>query len=122
MPNNPPRAKSKSKPRKRVRYRSADSLCNNSNWEKLSKLYRSKYPICQRCIVLGCVNVHSTRNLSVHHIKPRELYPDLIYDENNLLTLCNRCHHGHFSSLERSGRVDDSIHDGLNIKSHFDSN
>lgn len=40
-------------------------------------------PYCERCGLLG---------EEVHHIHPRATHPELIYDWNNLMTLCSFCH------------------------------
>ena len=41
-----------------------------------------------RCNICG-----STENLQAHHIMPKNLYPDHIYDLNNGLCLCRKCHY-----------------------------
>lgn len=44
---------------------------------------------CQRCrIKFGLIN---DEQLQVHHIKPRIEYPELMYEEENLITLCKTC-------------------------------
>jgi 5-methylcytosine-specific restriction endonuclease McrA len=40
----------------------------------------------------ACVDCSSTVNLTVHHIKPVRLAPDLALDPDNLVTLCRSCH------------------------------
>lgn len=45
--------------------------------------------ICQRCLIkYGIVNAEETQ---VHHIKPRVKFPELIYDDSNLICLCKTC-------------------------------
>lgn len=44
---------------------------------------------CQRCLVL--FGWHTTDDLQVHHIKPRTQYPELMYENDNLITLCKTC-------------------------------
>lgn len=34
----------------------------------------------------------TTKNLQVHHIYPRHLYPDREFDPDNLIVLCKDCH------------------------------
>ena len=45
--------------------------------------------MCNRCWV--SLNVIETKDLQVHHIKPRSEYPELMYDPNNLITVCKTC-------------------------------
>lgn len=44
--------------------------------------------------------------LSVHHIKPRHLYPELVYDYDNCQCLCRQCHteYHRLDSLKKAGR------------------
>lgn len=44
---------------------------------------------CQRCLIL--FGWHTVDNLQVHHIKPRTQFPELTYDNDNLITLCKTC-------------------------------
>lgn len=44
---------------------------------------------CQRCLIK--YNWITGENLQVHHIKPRINYPELIFEDSNLITLCKRC-------------------------------
>ena len=39
-----------------------------------------------------CMKCGSIENLHAHHIKPKSIYPDLILDIDNGLTLCYGCH------------------------------
>lgn len=44
---------------------------------------------CQRCFYkFGIINHHK---LQVHHIKPRFENPNLIFEDENLITLCKDC-------------------------------
>lgn len=45
--------------------------------------------LCQRCLIK--YNILNGSNLSVHHIKPRIDYPELMYEDDNLITLCMTC-------------------------------
>jgi hypothetical protein len=40
-----------------------------------------------KCRVCG-----SYKTIQAHHIKPASLYPELIFDPNNGVTLCKKCH------------------------------
>lgn len=44
---------------------------------------------CQRCLTL--FGKHNFEQLEVHHIKPRETYPELMFKEDNVVTLCKQC-------------------------------
>lgn len=44
---------------------------------------------CQRCAIKLGLNTYS--HLEIHHIKPRINYPELLFDENNCITLCKQC-------------------------------
>ena len=45
--------------------------------------------ICQRCYIkYGIIN---NEDLQVHHIKPRIKYPELMYDDDNLICICGVC-------------------------------
>lgn len=39
----------------------------------------------------------------VHHIKEREEYPELAYDPNNCVTLCEKCHNKMHPDKGRKG-------------------
>jgi 5-methylcytosine-specific restriction endonuclease McrA len=61
-----------------------------TKWTKLRKhvLARDKY-LCQRCLYK--YNRFNSSELQAHHIKSRKNYPELVYDERNILTLCKTC-------------------------------
>lgn len=44
---------------------------------------------CQRCLKL--YNEHVYYPLEVHHIKPRATNPELMYDPDNVVTICKSC-------------------------------
>lgn len=47
---------------------------------------------CQRCVIkFGKYNKTVHENLQCHHIKSLRDFPHLAYDENNLITVCQRC-------------------------------
>jgi 5-methylcytosine-specific restriction endonuclease McrA len=56
---------------------------NGWRWYKLRRAYLKRNPWCERCGLLGD---------HVHHIIPRHINKDKIYDWNNLMTLCQFCH------------------------------
>lgn len=58
-------------------------------WKELAKsvLKRDNY-LCQEC---GVGNTKDNK-LVVHHVKQWSCYPDLRFDLNNLITVCEKCH------------------------------
>ena len=54
-----------------------------------------------RCFSCGS---DDTRNLHAHHIQPKSLFPELFFEEDNIITLCHDCHkevHGHSVGARR---------------------
>lgn len=39
-----------------------------------------------------CEHCHTKNNLQIHHIKPRDYAPELVYCSINVLVLCTSCH------------------------------
>lgn len=74
---------------------------NTVRWKKLrSLIIKRDKGYCQRCFIkYGNIN---GENLQVHHIKPRIDYPELIWEETNLITLCKTCN----LNLGISGKLD----------------
>lgn len=64
----------------------------SKHWERTSRNYRYKQPICERCLTLGIVTPADV----VDHVKERKDLSDdeqhLLYDESNLMSLCHACH------------------------------
>jgi 5-methylcytosine-specific restriction endonuclease McrA len=52
-------------------------------WSRLRKAYLQQHPWCERCGLFG---------EEVHHIIPRHMSPERVYDWQNLMTLCKFCH------------------------------
>ncbi len=73
-----------------VRYSKLESnsfltiLEHDYQWSKLAKTFIKTHNTCVLCTTL--------KNLEVHHKKPWQLFPDLRYNEKNLITLCRECH------------------------------
>ena len=71
----------------------------NRRWEKISKLFLSKHPLCQQCQSAGRL----TPATETHHIK---LVAEGGTDEDaNLMALCKPCH-SRFTYEETLGRGD----------------
>lgn len=63
---------------------------NSKRWKTLREIIiKRDGGMCNRCWV--SLNVIETKDLQVHHIKPRSEYPELMYDPNNLITVCKTC-------------------------------
>lgn len=76
-------------------------LIKNAKWYKLRKqIIKRDGAFCRRCFAKN--NEFVTENLQVHHIKPRIDYPELIYDDKNLVTICKQCN----LELGTSGELD----------------
>lgn len=61
----------------------------SGKWKKkrAAILRRDKY-LCQECRKYG----RRVEAVTVHHIKHADTNPELVYDSNNLVSLCNTCH------------------------------
>ncbi|WP_349346499.1 HNH endonuclease [Priestia megaterium] len=65
-------------------------VITSSKWYKFrNRIVKRDGAHCQRCI--RKYNLIRTSNLEVHHIKPRDKYPELVYEETNCVTLCKTC-------------------------------
>lgn len=116
MPNLPPKSKL---PKTKKAQHKVDKFWNSRKWRNVRDVYRSAYPICQRCVYLGTVTNDSCVKLSVHHICKVETHEHLSLCEDNLLTLCDKCHYGHFSTLERTGKIKQAETEGKEIKCQY---
>jgi 5-methylcytosine-specific restriction enzyme A len=74
-----------------VNKQALQSYYQDRRWKKL-RLYKfSQNPVCELCEERGL----TAQTQEIHHIKPIDLqHPDesLIYDYDNLMSLCNDCH------------------------------
>ncbi|MGE7586485.1 HNH endonuclease [Peribacillus sp. NPDC101480] len=63
---------------------------NSKRWrDKRLHIIRRDKGHCQRCkIRFSLIN---TDNLEVHHIKAKTLFPEKIFEDLNLITLCRTC-------------------------------
>ena len=115
MPDNPPTAKN------RPPFPGGTDPRVTNRWKETSKAYRAENPICQRCQSLGMVDIGSTRNLEVHHIRGLETALsevelwEICFDWNNLLTVCNPCHR-RYDQMERYGMRDEAEIEAKEIK------
>ena len=68
----------------------ATKFYKSAKWRKLRKSIVSRDGgHCQSCLIK--YNRIESRNLEIHHIKPRSKYPELRFEESNLITLCKSC-------------------------------
>ncbi|WP_009968574.1 HNH endonuclease, partial [Bacillus subtilis] len=65
---------------------------------------------CQRCLIK--YSIVNSSELQVHHIKPRIDYPELMFEESNLITLCKTCN----LQLGTSGELD--FKPNINLENH----
>lgn len=62
---------------------------NGKKWKhKRECILRRDGYLCQKCRKYGRIVEAQT----VHHIKHVDKYPELAYEDNNLVSLCNKCH------------------------------
>ena len=59
-----------------------------SKWQRLSKVYLRKHPLCVKCLAQG----RYTTATVVDHITPHRNDPVLMWDESNWQALCKPCH------------------------------
>jgi 5-methylcytosine-specific restriction protein A len=69
-------------------YRATSGQRYGSAWEGLSKRYRAKNPLCENCLKHGI----TTQAIEVHHKEKARDRPDLIYQWDNLMSVCRACH------------------------------
>lgn len=85
-----------------------DSQCNAFYWSrkwkrKRDEILRRDHYECQECIkrikqaaengeVLHGYDARIHRAVCVHHIKELKDYPELALDDDNLVSLCHKCH------------------------------
>ncbi|WP_338816809.1 HNH endonuclease [Bacillus subtilis] len=84
---------------------------STARWKKLRSLiiHRDK-GCCQRCLIK--YSIVNSSELQVHHIKPRIDYPELMFEESNLITLCKTCN----LQLGTSGELD--FKPNINLENH----
>ena len=67
---------------------SATARYGGHRWTQLSKRYRRKNPLCERCLDQG----KTTPAIDVHHKLKAKDRPDLLYEWSNLMSVCRSCH------------------------------
>jgi 5-methylcytosine-specific restriction endonuclease McrA len=72
---------------------------DSTRWDRISRHYRNAHPLCEWCLKEGrVVPAHA-----VDHIAPHRGNKTLLYDMNNLQSLCELCHNARKQSLETYG-------------------
>lgn len=64
-----------------MEYKSYDEFLNTEEWRQVAAMVKDRDG--NKCVICG-----STENLNAHHIG----YEGDCLDENDIVTLCNRCH------------------------------
>ncbi len=83
----------------------------DATWNKLSKAFRGRNPLCVYCLQIGKV----TRSEVVDHIIPHKGNGELFYDQDNWQTLCKHCHDSVKAKEEARGYAVGSGADGMPI-------
>ena len=68
--------------------RSSTQLGYGYRWQKLRNRFIAQHPYCEECMKRGVL----TMATDVDHFKPHLGDPRLLYDEENLQSLCKSCH------------------------------
>lgn len=68
----------------------SEKMLYSQAWKKKKKFIkqRDNYT-CQRC--LHKYDIINNDDLQVHHIKPRIKYPELMFEDSNLICICGTC-------------------------------
>lgn len=75
---------------KRRNDESTNKELTSQRWRKFrSRIILMDKGECQRCLVK--YHKHNFDDLTVHHIRPRVNFPELMYKEDNCITLCRTC-------------------------------
>ncbi|HAU85073.1 MAG TPA: HNH endonuclease [Lachnospiraceae bacterium] len=78
-----------------------DPMIGSYRWKKKREFIRRRdNNMCQRCLIK--YKLITTTDLSVHHIKSRNHYPELAWDDDNLICVCGSCN----SALGTSDKLD----------------
>lgn len=78
------------KPQPKKKYNNKESFRWSNDWKKKRNDIRDRdNHLCRWCLVNGRITY---KDLSVHHITPLEEDYERRLDDDNLITLCDRCH------------------------------
>jgi len=65
-----------------------NSKVYNTNWKRLRLQQLAAFALCQDCLEKGIIQ----QSEEVHHLKDAKEYPELMFDMDNLRSLCVSCH------------------------------
>lgn len=72
-----------------------------AKWQrKRAEIIRRDNGYCQRCFIKH--KIINEENIQVHHIKSRRDFPELMYENSNLITICGHCN----NELGTSNKLD----------------
>lgn len=77
------------KSQKKEKSETTKALSRKRWLEKAKNIKKRDKFLCQRCLIK--YKIINFEDLQVHHIKSREHYPELMYEDENLVTLCKTC-------------------------------
>lgn len=69
----------------------SDKLMKSYRWKKLRLKIINRDCFCQRCFYKYNIINSSINELTVHHILSRHTHIELMFDEDNLMCLCDTC-------------------------------
>lgn len=97
---------------------------DSARWDKISRRYRVRHPLCRMCQHEGVVTLANC----VDHIIPHKGNRSLLFDMNNLQSLCFNCHnsrkqrvdvHGYDDKINADGWPADPSHPANKKKKFF---
>ena len=77
---------------------SANKRGYGSRWQRVSKAYLRKHPLCVKCLAAGRFVTATV----VDHVVPHRGDPVLMWDEGNWQALCKPCHDRKTGSEDRN--------------------
>lgn len=92
------------------------SLYSSSRWKKTRAIKKQMNPLCEICEKKDIVEMATL----IHHKKDGEIFKDLFFDLDNLMSLCVSCHnkiHGNKSEMKIKNK-----NSGIKIKFNWRKN
>lgn len=85
------------------------NLYNSKQWQRLRYYQLLKHPLCKFCADLGLI----TNARIVDHIQPHKGDESLMFNADNLQSLCKSCHDKVKATIERKGYLIGSNLNGM---------